>query len=206
MEAPEVPTEHLHEEMEHHAEHGARWTMGVALSCALLAALAAVASLRAGHHESEAMLCQIQAANHWSYFQAKSIKESQLKSKIEILTALDKPVAEADHKKLEDYVAEKAGIQKSAEEKETESKHELKAHQIFAKSVTLFQIAIAIGAIAVLTKRKPFWFVSLAIGAIGLFFIVQAFTLANAVAAAEAHELDAVPAAITAPAAEPHKP
>ena len=180
MEAPEVPTEHLHEEMEHQAHAGPRWIMGVALSCALLAALAAVASLRAGHHESEAMLCQNQAANHWSYFQAKSIKESQLKSKVEILAALDKPVAAADEKKIEDYAAEKAEIQKQAEEKETESKHELKAHQKFAWSVTFFQIAIAMGAIAVLTKRKPFWFFSLAVGAVGVVFFVQAFLIAGA--------------------------
>jgi hypothetical protein len=43
MEQPEVPTEHLHEQMEHHAKHGGeRWVLGVALSCALLAALAAI--------------------------------------------------------------------------------------------------------------------------------------------------------------------
>jgi len=43
MEAPEVPTEHLHEQMEHHAhQHKARWITGVALSSAMLAGLAAV--------------------------------------------------------------------------------------------------------------------------------------------------------------------
>ena len=189
MEAPEVPTEHLHEEMEQNAESGPRWTLGVALSCALLAALAAVSSLRAGHHANEAMLCQIQAANSWSYFQSKSIKESQLRSKIDIFTAFDKPVAEADTTKIKEYEADKAKIQKEAEEKEHESRRELAAHQVFAKSVTFFQIAIAIGAIAVLTKRKPFWLVSLAIGAAGLFFFVQAFGLAHVVAANEAHEI-----------------
>lgn len=202
MEAPEVPTEHLHEELEHHAEHGPRWTMGVALSCAILAALAAVSSLRAGHHANEAMLCQIQAANSWSYFQSKSIKESQLRSKIDIFTALEKPVSEADIKKAEEYVAEKAKIQKEAEEKEHESRHELAAHQVFAKSVTLFQIAIAIGAIAVLTKRKSFWLVSLAIGVVGLFFFVQAFGLAQVVAANEEHEI--APEAAAAKPAETH--
>src|SRR3954470_9487287 len=38
MEAPEVPTEHLHEEIHHRAGHAkSPWTMGVALSSALLA-------------------------------------------------------------------------------------------------------------------------------------------------------------------------
>ena len=179
MEEPEVPTEHLHEAMEHGAKHGGeRWTLGVALSSALLAALAAVASLQAGHHANEAMVSQIQAANEWSFFQSKSIKESQLKSKLDILEALDKPVAAADKAKVGEYETEKAKIQHEAEAKEKEAGHELATHQIFAKSVTLFQIAISIGAISALTKRRQFWLVSLACGAIGLFFFVQAFLFA----------------------------
>jgi heme/copper-type cytochrome/quinol oxidase subunit 4 len=176
MEEPEVPTEHLHEHMEHHAKHsGERWIMGVALSSALLAALAAVGSLQAGHHANEAMISQITAANQWSYFQSKSIKESQLKSKLEILEALDKPPTATDTDKLKEYKNDKEKIQTTAEEKEKESQHELKTHQIFARSVTLFQIAISIGAISVLTKRPKFWFVSLGLGVTGLFFFVQAF-------------------------------
>jgi hypothetical protein len=175
MEAPEVPTEQLHEEMEHHAHGGPRWIMGVALSCALLAGLAAVASFQAGDHESEAMLAQLAASDQWSFFQSKSIKESQLKNKMDILEALGKPVSEDDKKKVEKYAEEKKEIQERAEEKQKESAFELKAHKLFAPSVTMFQIAIAMGAIAALTKKKPFWFVSLGIGVVGLFFIVQAF-------------------------------
>ena len=174
MEAPEVPTEHLHEEMEHGA-HGARWITGVALSSVLLAVLAAVASFQASHHESEAMLAQLAASDQWSFFQSKSIKESQLKSKMNILEALGKSVSDDDKKKVEKYAAEKEEIQKLATEKQNESAFELKAHKLFAPSVTMFQIAIAMGAIAALTKKKPFWFVSLSIGAVGLWFIVQAF-------------------------------
>ena len=90
MEEPEVPTEHLHEAMEEGSEEGPRWTLGVALSSALLAGFAAVASLNAGHYANEAMVSQIKAANQWSFFQSKSIKESQLKSKIDIFQALGK--------------------------------------------------------------------------------------------------------------------
>jgi hypothetical protein len=38
----------------------------------------------------------------------------------------------------------------------------------------MFQIAIAVGAISVLTKRKRFWFVSLTFGAAVLVFLLQA--------------------------------
>ncbi len=179
MESPEVPTEHLHEHMEHHAKHGGeRWMLGVALSSALLAALAAVGSLQAGHHANEAMVAQIESANEWSHFQSKSIKESQLKSKMDILEALNKPATPADKTKLEEYKTDKEEIQKLAEERKVESKHELTTHQIFARSVTLFQIAISIGAISALTKRRRFWLFSLGCGAVGLVFFVQAFLFA----------------------------
>lgn len=179
MEEPEVPTEHLHEELEHHAKHSReRWTLGVALSSALLAALAAVASLQAGHHANEAMVSQIESANQWSYFQSKSIKEGQLKSKMDLLAALDKPATEADKTKAEEYKQDKEKIQQAAEAKEQEAHHHLNTHQIFAKSVTLFQIAISVGAISVLTKRPKFWYLSLVLGLMGVVFFVQAFVSA----------------------------
>ena len=180
MEQPEVPTEHLHEHMEHHAKHsGERWTLGVALSSALLAALAAVASLQAGHHANEAMISQIKASDNWSHYQAKSIKESQLKGKMDILAALGKPTDEADQKKAEKYATETEELFKKGNELEQDAGHEMKTHQVFAKSVTLFQIAISIGAIAALTKRQRFWFVSLVCGVIGLVYFVQAFLAAE---------------------------
>ena len=57
MEETEVPTEHLHEEIQHQAERGReRWALGVALSSALLAGFAAVSSLMAGHHATTIFL------------------------------------------------------------------------------------------------------------------------------------------------------
>jgi len=174
MEDPEVPTEHLHECVNEHAEQSReRWTLGVALSSALLASLAAVTSLSAGHYANEAMICQIESANQWSFFQSKSIKESQLKSKVDILDALGKPAAEADKGKALEYKQDKEEIQKKAEALEKEARHHLKTHQVLARSVTMFQVAIAIGAISVLTKRRAFWVVSLSFGAIGIVFALQ---------------------------------
>src|SRR5205085_483146 len=159
MEAPEVPTEHLHEHIHEHA-HKAKvsWVMGVALSSALLAAAAAVASLRAGHYANEAMSAQINSANKWSYFQSKSIKESQLNGKMEIIDALGKDVSPKDKDKAEEYKRDKGEIQKEAEALENESKHLFHRHEIMAKAVTFFQVAIAISAISVLTRKKSFWF------------------------------------------------
>jgi len=166
--------------MEHHAKHsGHSWITGVALSSALLATLAAIASLLAGDFANEAMICQVEAANQWSYFQSKSIKESQLKAKTDIFEALGKTELAADKAKLEEYKTDKEEIQRKAEEKEKEAQYKLKTHQIFARAVTLFQIAISIGAIAALTRRSRFWYVSLALGVTGLVFFAQALLWAR---------------------------
>ena len=174
MEEPEVPTEHLQVEIEHHAhEEKATWTMGVALSSALLAALAALASLKAGHEANMAMITQIESANQWGYFQSKSIKESQLAGKLDILAALGKEPAPKDLAKAEEYKKEKAEIQAKAEELQHESKALMHQHEIMARAVTLFQVAIAVAAISALTKRRTFWLVSLVFGAVGAYFLVS---------------------------------
>ena len=89
MGTPEVPLEHAHETIEHHA-HGTTepWVMGVALTAAILAALAAVTALYAEHFANEAMLEQIHASDRWSEFQANSIKEKVTEAKKELLTNL----------------------------------------------------------------------------------------------------------------------
>jgi hypothetical protein len=176
MEGPEVPTEHLHEQIHHHVEHlRESWVLGVALSSALLAGLAAVSALMAGPHANEAMLSQIESSDQWSYFEAKSIKQAQMATKIDILSALGKAPANADEAKIARYDAEKEQIQRKAEELEKDAQNHLRTHQALAASVTMFQIAIAVGAIAVLIRRRAFWLGSLLVGAIGMVFFIQSF-------------------------------
>ncbi len=174
MEEPEVPTEHLHEAMEHGASHSKQsWTMGVALSSALLAGLAAVCSLLAGHHANEAMMDQIQSSDQWAFYQAKGIKSAVLESKMELLAAEGKSGSLADKAKLAEYRKQQEEIQAVAKEKQEAAEAHLERHVVFARGVTLFQIAIAIGAISVLTQRKAFWWVSLVCGAAGTVFLLQ---------------------------------
>ena len=181
MEAPEVPTEHLHEEIHHHAEHSReRWILGVALSSALLAGLAALSSLMAGHHANEAMMSQIESSDQWSFFQSKGIKEAALTSKTEILDALGKPASSTDKEKIAEYERDKEQIAKKAEDLEKVARAHLRTHEVLASSVTMFQIAIAVGAIAVLIRRRGFWLASLVVGVVGLGFLIQSlFTLST---------------------------
>src|SRR3954454_20131639 len=169
MEEAEVPLEHLHEEIHHHAEHGGPpWISGVALSTAILAVLAAIAGLLSGKHANEAMMSQIQAADQWSYYQAKSIKASVLEAKMTLTaTATDQ-----DKEKAAKYEEQQAEIKQEAEERQAEARSNFHKHEEFARGVTMFQIAIAIAAISALTKRWRFWVVSLGFGAVGTVFLV----------------------------------
>ena len=50
--------------------------------------------------------------------------------------------------------------------------HSPQKHEVLAKGVTLFQVAIAIAAISVLTQRRRFYFVNMGFGAIGRFLFI----------------------------------
>jgi hypothetical protein len=168
MEHPEVPLEQSQEEIFHHA-HAAeeKWILGVALTAALLAVIAAITALLAEHHANEAMLDQIRSSDQWNYYQAKGIKANLLASKMELLTALGKTVDDKDRAKLETYHKEQEAIKEKADEQQRASEAHLQHHSLLSRGVTLFQVGIAVGAISVLTKRKRFWYVSLAFGVLG---------------------------------------
>ena len=64
-------------------------------------------------------------------------------------------------------------MRNEAEKLQTEARIALHRHETLARSVTLFQISIAVGAISVLAKRRRFWMVSLAFGLVGVVFLLQ---------------------------------
>src|SRR5258708_18374703 len=141
MEEAEVPLEDLQEHVHHSAEHGGeKWISWVALSTAILAVLAAIAGLLSGKHANEAMMSQIESSDQWSYYQAKSIKASVLDAKISLSSSPN----EADAAKRDRYEKEQEEIKTEAEHKQSEAKSNFHQHEILARGVTMFQIAIAI--------------------------------------------------------------
>lgn len=171
MEEPEVPIEHLQEQVHHSAEHSREtWISWVALSTALLAVLAAIAGLLSGRYVNEAMMNQIEASDQWSYYQAKSIKASVLDVKMSLAGTPN----ESDASKRNRYEKEQEEIKSEAEHKEAAAKSNFHKHEVFAGGVTMFQIAIAIAAISALTRKRPFWYVSLLFGAAGCAFLLLA--------------------------------
>jgi hypothetical protein len=181
----EVPIEHLQQDMEHAAHeaghggggsgHGQSWITWSALLSALLAVLAAVAALQAGHNVNEAMISQMKASDGWSYYQAKGLKANLLQSRIDILAAMGKEAPAGSTEKLAQYDADQKEISAKAEENQKASEAHLTKHEIFAESVTFYQIAIAVTAIAVLARRRRFLYVSACFGIVGLYYLIQGF-------------------------------
>src|SRR5258706_3369663 len=184
MEEIEPPTEQVQEEIQHHAhESRERWVSYVALSSALIAALAAVCALLAGHHANEGMLEQMKSSDKWAYYQAKGIEMLMLQLD---RNPDEKPAVELHADKLHDYQRKREESSREATEYGDAAKDHMARHVIFARGVTMFQIAISVAAISVLTKRTRFWYVGLAFAAVGLFFLLQGWLFAHAFDAARA--------------------
>src|SRR3954454_11303376 len=146
MEEAEVPLEGLHEETHHAAEHsGVRWISWVALSTAILAVFAAITGLLSGQHANEAMMSQIESSDQWAYYQAKGIKAAVLDAKMSLTGTT---ASEEDKTKADRYQEEQKEIQKEANAKQNEARSNFHQHEVFARGVTMFQIAIAIAAIS----------------------------------------------------------
>jgi hypothetical protein len=168
----EVPTEQLHEAMEEAAEEST-FNSKAALSSALIAVFAAICALLAGGRANEAVIQQIKASDTWGFYQAKSIKSAQLTSKTEILKALGKKIDDKDVAKLDEYKKDMDELNKEASDLDKEAHDLFAAHEKMAKGVTLFQIAIAMSAIAVLTRKKYLWVGGILLGLGGLAFLAM---------------------------------
>jgi hypothetical protein len=191
-EGPEVETERLsetiHEELE---REGGGFLRRIALTTALLAVLASVAALRAGATVNHALLLrtdatqlQSQASDQWAYYQAKGVKGAvQEAVRASWLAAGKEPPAAAAEKvaryeKEQEAIREKAvELEKQREEKVRESEHLLHGHHRYANAVALFQVAIALGAVAALTRSRVVWAGSMVIGLGGTALLAWALAL-----------------------------
>jgi hypothetical protein len=182
-EGPEVETEKLHEAIHEELEREeSGFLRTIALSTALLAALAAIASLRAGATVNEALVLkteatrlQAEASDQWAYYQAKGLKAAVQEAIGASWQAAGKDVPATSVEKATRYGEEQKEIETKAREKEkardeasAEADHLLHQHHRFANAVALFQVSIALGAVAALTRYRLVWLGSLVVGAGGI--------------------------------------
>src|SRR4029079_6646411 len=118
----------------------------IALSTAIFAALAAIASLEAGGTVNEALALktegtrlQAEASDQWAYYQAKGLKATVTELSKNTWLALDKTPPEDIAKNLDRYAEdqkrskEKAEeLEKQRDEKGTEADHLMHHHHFYA--------------------------------------------------------------------------
>jgi hypothetical protein len=182
-EGPEVETEKLREAIHEELEHeGGAFLKQIAVTTAILAALAAVAALRAGATVNEALVLkteatqlQAEASDQWAYYQAKGLKAAVQEGTQASWVALGKAPPAEYREKQQRYAEEQKEIMAKAQEFERrrdERTHEsdrlLHQHHRLAMAVALFQVAIALGAVAALTRNRLVWIGSLFLGLGGL--------------------------------------
>lgn len=160
----------LHEVAEHAKENWIKWA---ALLSALFAVIAAISGLMAARDANDAMIEQIQASDQWAYYQAKGIKSMIAESEQNMLSQLGKPIDIKLNEKISKYKEEQKYSESEATRIEKESRAHLARHEVLASAVTLFQVAIAVIAITVLTRRRRFLLVSLGLGLIGTYFFIS---------------------------------
>ena len=183
----EIDTDSLREKIaEQQEKHGGSFLRGISLTTALLAALAAIASLKAGATVNEALVLktdatriQAQASDQWAYYQAKGIKGAVAQSAINTWEAAGKSAPLRLSAETGRYTAQQDSITRKAvqlehqrDEKSREAEVLLSQHQIYAVAVALLQISIALGAIAALTASRLVWFGSVGLGTVGAILLV----------------------------------
>ena len=183
----EVPSPHEHAVEEAVERERDGLAQRVALMTAILSTIGALISYQSGASQNEAMflknqsiLKQAEASDQWAFYQSKSTK-SHLDDAVASLT--EKPEMKArflaDRDKQE---KQKAEIKMEAEKLQAESRKlgeeseaKLKPHERMALGMTFIQIAVALAAITVLTRRRWLIWGSLASAAVGIACSASAF-------------------------------
>jgi hypothetical protein len=187
-ETPDVDTDKLREAVQEELEReGGQFLRRIALTTAVLAAVAAIAALKAGSTVNEALVLkseatrlQAEASDQWAYYQAKGIKAAVAQAtEAAWLSAGKRPPRDLLDKerryaaKQEEIKTKAEALERERDAKSHEGDHLLHQHHGFANAVALFQVAIALGALAALTRNRAVWLGSLSLGAVGLVLFVM---------------------------------
>ncbi len=169
-------------EVEHVAQHGGdSFTARVAVLTAILSTVGAIFGYMGGHSQNAALLYKNEAAiqktsasNQWNYYQAKSNKQNLAELSIVLTRGEDreKYVQEVARYKREkdDIKAAAEKLEAQAKEADKKSELEMHVHERWALATTLLQIAIALSAITLLTRKR--WLLAGVYGASGLGLII----------------------------------
>ncbi len=175
---------HVHGPHDHELEHAAQGhgngsTNKIARISAIIATVGAIFGYMAGAtqansglYKNDAAIKKTEASNQWNYYQAKSSKQNLMELALELAPSAKKDFYAEEIKR---YKSEKAEIKVNAEKLEAKSKEfdemseaQLHEHHRWAQATTVLQVAIALAAIALLTRKTWVEYAMFGTGAIGV--------------------------------------
>ncbi len=174
------------------------WTKYVSLSVVIIAVIAAIAAQWGGKYSSrvlsnlnDATFNQTQASDQWAFYQAKSIKvktyeigRDQLARSAGAGEAATAKLIKNYEDKISTYNQEQKDIEAKAKAFEAKRDNARQVADLASKkggkmglAITFFSVAVALGSICMVTKKKPLWFVSLGFASVAIYHMVQAWVV-----------------------------
>jgi hypothetical protein len=152
-----------------HAQHAAHdpFDRRVAVTMAIVAAILAVVALMSHRAHNETIVHRTDAANKWAYHQAKKGRQHLYEAMAELLEAIpaDSQSNEAKKSPISKWRNDADRYRHDVAEIEEEARHLVEESELFHHRANYFdlgefgvQLAIILCSVAVLTKRKWFWF------------------------------------------------
>lgn len=163
-------------ELQEHAEHAKEnpRLAPVSVTMAILAVLVAVVSLLGHRAHTEEVVLQAKSSDQWGYYQAKNIR-LHTDELFTDLTSVEPTTDAATLAKLRDKYSGEAARYKD-EQKEIEDKaHEMEAEvsiernraDRFDLGEVFLEVGLVITSITLLSGRRLFWLLGIALGIIG---------------------------------------
>ncbi len=193
--------EHL-EQIEHHqhAAQASTFDRRIAATMAIIAALLAAVTLLSHRAHNETLRLQTQsdilhtrANDEWGYYQAKNIRQHAYQSNLKMLELLPHAAGSDERyttvraewekqvaKYNDELPAQKQKAEAFVHEAEDRMKESEEAHHRgywFDASELAVELGLVLCSLAILTKRRPFWYAGIVAAAVGVVVGATAFFL-----------------------------
>ena len=158
-------------ELQENAEHGREDNSlaPVSVTMAIIAVLVAVVSLMGHRSHTEEVLMEARATDQWSYYQAKNIRRHNYEMAVDMLTLGEFKDKSAADKVIEKYKIageqsnkDQADIEEQAKDLEKESAGAARKADRFDLGEVFLEIALVISSLALLTRKRAFWYIGIA--------------------------------------------
>lgn len=160
----------VEEELQEHVEHAKEpFDRNVALTMAVIAAAMAIVSVAGQMLTTEELLNQQKASDQWAFYQAKDIRRYESDIARDMMAALSAGPAAINKyaANMERYDKDRGDIQNEARKLEEESHvHGARALRTHIGEIFL-EFGIVLASLAILTKRRQMWFISILSALVG---------------------------------------